>query len=151
MFDLPDWQEFLAVSVRIVIAAFLGAILGLEREREGKAAGLRTHTLVSLGAAVFVLASTESGVTPTDMSRVIQGIATGVGFIGAGTILKLAKDQEIRGLTTAASVWLTAAIGIAVGLGRVWIPVCGVVMALVVLRALRLFEDAEQHPPGKDF
>ncbi|HET9219565.1 MAG TPA: MgtC/SapB family protein, partial [Terriglobia bacterium] len=136
VFDLPDWPHLLKVTVRLVVAAFLGGLLGLQREREGKAAGLRTHMLVALGAALFTIAPLEVGMSSDNLSRVIQGVATGVGFLGAGTILKKRDEQEIYGLTTAAGVWLTAAVGISVGMGQLWIPAIGVVLALIILSAL---------------
>ena len=107
---VPEVGHLTDVAVRLVAAAILGGILGAERELEGKAAGLRTHMLVALGAALFVLLPSEIGMATADLSRVIQGVATGIGVIGAGTILKLRDRQEIIGLTTAANLWLTAAI-----------------------------------------
>jgi putative Mg2+ transporter-C (MgtC) family protein len=115
---LPDATQIARVVIRLLAAALLGAVIGIQRERAGKAAGLRTHMLVSLGAALFVVACLESGMSSSDLSRVIQGLATGIGFIGGGAILKLTEDREITGLTTAAGIWLTAAIGVAAGLGR---------------------------------
>jgi putative Mg2+ transporter-C (MgtC) family protein len=122
--------------VRVLVAAALGGILGAERERAGKAAGLRTHMLVALGSALFVLFPAEAGMNLGDLSRVIQGVATGIGFIGAGTILKRAETEDIQGLTTAASIWLTAAIGLAVGAGQLWLPVICAVTAWFILFVL---------------
>jgi putative Mg2+ transporter-C (MgtC) family protein len=133
LFFLPDAGHITRVTVRLAIAAILGGILGAERESVGKAAGLRTHMLVALGGAMFVLAPAEMGMAADDMSRVIQGVATGIGFIGAGTILKRHESEDILGLTTAANIWLTAAIGIAVGLGRLWLPIVCVAFAWFVL------------------
>jgi putative Mg2+ transporter-C (MgtC) family protein len=101
-----------------MMAALLGGLLGLQRERMRKAAGVRTHMLVSMGAALFVLVPQQNGMPLEDLSRVIQGVIAGIGFLGAGAILKNQSDASIIGLTTAAGVWMTAAIGIACGLGR---------------------------------
>jgi putative Mg2+ transporter-C (MgtC) family protein len=140
LFDLPDGWQLARVSARLVVAVILGGLLGYERERAGKAAGLRTHMLVALGAAIFVLAPLESGMAIADLSRVIQGIITGIGFLGAGAILKRVRRMEIEGLTTAANIWFTAAIGTAVGSGQLWLPTLGTLLALVVLAALRRLE-----------
>jgi len=134
--ELPEWTEVTRVVGRLLLAALLGGLLGYERERGGKAAGLRTHMLVALGAALFTIAPLEAGMTLSDLSRVFQGIATGIGFIGAGTILKRTELQEIKGLTTAAGIWLTAAVGVAVGAGPLWIPIVGAVLALIILSVL---------------
>ena len=107
IFNLPEWTQLIRVSARLLIAAVLGGWIGFERQRERKAAGLRTHILVAMGAALFAIAPLEAGMTISDAGRVFQGIATGIGFIGAGTILKLTEQQEIKGLTTAAGLWLT--------------------------------------------
>ena len=141
IFALPDWPHFLSVTIRLVLAAFLGGVLGFEREREGKPAGLRTHMLVALGAALFGIAPLEVGMTADAASRVIQGVATGIGFLGAGTILKAREQQEIHGLTSAAGIWLTAAVGISIGMGQVWIPAVAVVLALIILSALVYVEN----------
>ncbi len=133
LLSIPEWPQIVRVSLRLSIAVLLGAVLGLERERERKAAGLRTHMLVALGAALFTVAPLESGMSVADLSRVFQGVAAGIGFLGAGTILKLSDEREIRGLTTAATIWLTGAVGVAVGLGRVWVAIFGTVMALTIL------------------
>jgi putative Mg2+ transporter-C (MgtC) family protein len=89
--------------------------------------------LVALGSALFVVAADQAGASPADLTRVVQGIATGIGFVGAGSILKSPEQHSVHGLTTAASVWLTAAVGLAVGTGALWLPVLGVVLALVIL------------------
>ena len=89
-----------------------------------------------MGAALFAIAPLEAGMTISDAGRVFQGIATGIGFIGAGTILKLTEQQEIKGLTTAAGLWLTAAIGMAVGSGLLWIPILATFFAFVILSVL---------------
>ena len=140
LLDLPELGRIADVAVRLAAAAVLGGALGAERELVGKAAGLRTHMLVALGAAMFVVIPSETGVTSADISRVIQGVATGIGFIGAGTILKLRDREEIIGLTTAANLWLTAAIGVGVGMGHLWLPLIGVVIAWVVLVLLTRVE-----------
>src|SRR5205085_6243353 len=105
------------VAVRLLVAVLIGGVVGFEREREGKAAGIRTHMLVSLGAALLTLACLEAGFKSADMSRVVQGLVTGIGFLGAGTILKTNDEHHIRGLTTAASIWMTMSLGVAVALG----------------------------------
>jgi putative Mg2+ transporter-C (MgtC) family protein len=136
VFDIPSSVQLVRVSVRLLVAAVLGGILGLERRRKGKAAGLRTHMLVAVGTALFTIAPLEAGMSLADISRVFQGIATGVGFIGAGTILKLADQEQIKGLTTAASIWLTAAIGAAAGAGSLWLPILGAAFAFIILSVL---------------
>lgn len=140
---LPDWDQALRVAVRLALAAVLGGGLGFERERRRRAAGLRTHMLVSLGAAIFVVSSMESGVSPGDLTRVIQGIAAGIGFVGAGAILKNARRGEVQGLTTAASVWLTAAVGVAAGAGQVATAVLGAALALGVMAWLGRLENRD--------
>ena len=121
------------VLVRLTVATLLGGIVGFERHREGKSAGLRTHMLVALGAALFTLIPQEAHMDTADLSRVIQGVAAGIGFLGAGTILKLEEQHRIEGLTSAASVWLTAAIGMAIGAGWLWPAVVGVVWGWIIL------------------
>jgi putative Mg2+ transporter-C (MgtC) family protein len=119
--------------IRVLSAMALGAILGFQRERAGKPAGLRTHVLVSMGTAVVVLACSGSGMDMAGESRVIQGIVTGIGFIGAGSILKVSEERDIRGLTTAAGLWLTAAVGVSAGLGMVGIAVIATILASAIL------------------
>jgi putative Mg2+ transporter-C (MgtC) family protein len=128
-----ELSELLRGAMLLGVAALLGGLVGFERESVGKEAGLRTHMLVSLGTAFVVVSSVQSGLTPEGISRVVQGLVTGIGFLGAGAILKKETEGDIRGLTTAASLWMTSAIGIAVGLGRVWLAATGCVITLVIL------------------
>ncbi len=152
--DWPDMAELLNTLFRIGLAAAVGALPGLQRERLGMPAGLRTHMLVSMGAALFVMAAIEAGASIDATTRVIQGLATGIGFLGAGAILKSKEGSEIRGLTTAASVWLTAGLGTAVGAGRIWLPIAGGIGAFLVLAFLRPLEramgDASKQRPRDD-
>jgi putative Mg2+ transporter-C (MgtC) family protein len=136
--DGADVEQVTRTLVRLLLAAILGGILGYEREHEGKAAGIRTHMLVSMGAALFVLVPHIGGMHIADMSRVMQGVIAGIGFLGAGAIIKNVSAQKltsenIKGLTTAAGVWMTAAIGIACGLGRETTAIISTVLALCVL------------------
>ena len=144
--DIGDAKQLTQITVRLLIAAILGGILGFEREHKGKAAGVRTHMLVALGAALFVLVPQMSGNQADAMSRVVQGVIAGIGFLGAGTILK-GKDDDaghVKGLTTAAGLWMTAAIGGAAGMGRESTAVLSTLLALAVFsvmpRIVRVFE-----------
>jgi putative Mg2+ transporter-C (MgtC) family protein len=136
--DLGDVAGITRVTVRMLVAVLLGGLLGYERETVGAAAGLRTHMLVSLGSALFVLIPLQAGMQIQDLSRVLQGVTAGIGFLGAGAILKLKNEDDIKGLTTAASVWLTAAVGVAAGMGRESTAVLSTLFALVILALLRL-------------
>ncbi|MCE9561341.1 MAG: MgtC/SapB family protein [Planctomycetes bacterium] len=132
--DIPTVAEGVRMAVRLAIAAALGGLVGWERARAGKEAGIRTHMLVALGSAFFVLVPVLDGMAHADVSRVIQGIATGIGFLGAGVILKPdGPDGRIKGLTTATGLWLTAALGVAVGLGRLTSAVIGALMIVGIL------------------
>ena len=135
--DLGDASDITRVVVRLLVAIALGAMLGYERESVGASAGLRTHMLVCLGSALFVLIPLQAGMKIEDVSRVLQGVTAGVGFLGAGAILKSQHDGQITGLTTAAGVWLTAAVGVAAGMGREATAVMSAVFALVILSLLR--------------
>jgi putative Mg2+ transporter-C (MgtC) family protein len=121
------------IGVRLLMAAVFGGLIGLERQWKGKHAGLRTHMLVSLGAALFVISQFDG--TPDSGSRVVQGVAAGIGFLGAGAILKDHHDT-VKGLTTAADIWLTAAIGVAAGLGRGSTALLATALALIILALL---------------
>lgn len=150
---LTDWHHLAQVFVRLLAASVLGAIIGFEREKAGKAAGLRTHILVSLGTCVFVVACAGAGMSSDGLSRVIQGIVTGIGFLGAGTILKLNEQRDIKGLTTSAGIWMTAAIGVAVGLGMLGVAILSTIVALIVLAVIRKWENKIDPVPtaqGKD-
>jgi putative Mg2+ transporter-C (MgtC) family protein len=138
---IPDPGQVVRAVVRLFVAGLMGALVGAERESLGKAAGLRTHMLVALGSALFVLIPVEFGFQEGDIGRVIQGVATGVGFLGAGTILKRKEESEITGLTTAAAIWLTAAVGLAAGAGRVWLAIVGGLSAWVILYGVRRIEN----------
>ena len=145
--DLPDVTEFTRVVLRLLLAALLGGLLGIERERKGKAAGVRTHMLVSMGAALFVLLASQGGMKDSELSRVIQGVIAGIGFLGAGTILKAEREDKVYGLTTAAGIWLTAAIGVAAGLGRDSTAVLSTLLVLAVLALVPiLVRDVEPAP-----
>jgi putative Mg2+ transporter-C (MgtC) family protein len=134
--DLPDVRTITQLVLRMLLAILLGGLLGYERERQGKAAGLRTHMLVALGSAFFVLIPLQAGMPLADLSRVLQGLIAGIGFLVAGTILKQQDQGLIQGLTTAAGLWLTAAVGVAVGLGREASAVLGTVLAFIILALL---------------
>ena len=132
----------LDLSVRMLVAAILGAAIGFEREIHDHPAGMRTHLLVSLGAAIFTLLSIEAfsgppapnGSLPTDTSRVAAQVVSGIGFLGAGAILKY--GTSVRGLTTAASLWATAAVGMAVGAGSWFVAVVGSAIVIFSLGPL---------------
>lgn len=138
--DVPNVSEVVRAGVRLLVAASLGAVLGYERESAHAAAGLRTHMLVSVGAALFVVTPLLAGMSVGDLSRVLQGLIAGIGFIGAGAIMKLSGEKEIVGLTTAASVWVTAAVGVAAGMGQETTAIFSTVFALFILSALRRFK-----------
>jgi putative Mg2+ transporter-C (MgtC) family protein len=131
--DVADIEQMTRLMLRLLLAAALGGLLGLQRERHGKDAGIRTHMLVALGSALFVLVPAQLGVGDDGISRVVQGVVAGVGFLCAGSILKSSGEDQVRGLTTAAGLWLTAAVGMAAGLGRETTAVVSTLLALAVL------------------
>jgi putative Mg2+ transporter-C (MgtC) family protein len=149
--DLPGVVEVTQLVLRMLLAAVLGGLLGYQRERQGKEAGLRTHMLVALGSTFFVLVPLQAGMSIGDLSRVLQGITAGIGFLIAGTILQRQARGEIHGLTTAAGLWLTAAVGVAVGLGREASAVLGTVLAFIILALLPRVKPAAERdaPPGE--
>ncbi|MGV3466356.1 MAG: MgtC/SapB family protein [Heyndrickxia sp.] len=138
--------EEIELIARLVIAGILGALVGFEREKRFKEAGLRTHFLVAVGSALAMIVSkyafydvVHSGTIELDPSRIAAGVVSGVGFLGAGTIL--VQRQSVRGLTTAAGLWATAGIGLAIGSGMYIVSICGTVLVLVGLEVLkRLFQ-----------
>ena len=136
----PEAEAMARITVRLIVAMIFGAVIGIQRERAGKPAGLRTHMLVALGAAVFIIASGEFGMNPDSISRVIQGLVTGIGFLGAGAILKLYDKRAVEGLTTAAGIWMTAALGVAVGLGRFGLALVATLLAWMTLSLVRQME-----------
>jgi putative Mg2+ transporter-C (MgtC) family protein len=131
--DIADLEHLTRMVLRLVLAAFLGGLLGLQRERNGKEAGIRTHMLVAAGSALFVLVPLQTGMDEDGVSRVLQGLLAGIGFLCAGTILKLQDEEHVRGLTTAAGIWMTAAIGMACGLGRETTAVLSTLLVLGIL------------------
>lgn len=145
---MPSTHDLMRILVRLLAALAVGGLIGFQRERVGKAAGLRTHMLVSLGTTLLVVCSLESGMDAQAASRVIQGLVTGIGFLGAGAIMKIQEEQEIRGLTTAAGIWMTAAASVAIGLGQIGIGLIGAVIAWVVLGFLhRISPQPKAGPP----
>lgn len=145
--DLMDVEKATRLALRLVLAAVLGGLLGWQRESRGKEAGLRTHMLVSMGSALFVLGAHQAGVDMGNASRVIQGVIAGVGFLGAGAILKEENNghAHIRGLTTAAGIWLTAAIGMCAGLGEDTTAIISTVLALLVLSVVPMVSKGKPH------
>lgn len=130
--DIPDVAQLTLITVRLLVAVALGGLLGWERELRGKAAGVRTHMLVAAGAALFVLIPQQAGASLADISRVMQGLIAGVGFLGAGAIILGNQQVSTKGLTTAAGIWLTAAIGVAAGIGREATAVLATFIALLI-------------------
>ncbi|WP_251956387.1 MgtC/SapB family protein [Nostoc commune] len=140
-------NDWLNISFRLCIALIIGAIIGLDRQIRNKPAGLRTHMLVSFGSAMFILIimQTEELQDSSDaLSRVIQGVATGVGFLGAGEIVRQSPQEsqrfEIHGLTSAAAIWVSAALGIAAGCGLWQLALISSVLTLVILNVFKRFE-----------
>jgi putative Mg2+ transporter-C (MgtC) family protein len=140
-------NDWLNIGFRLGLALLFGAIIGIERQFRHKPAGLRTHMLVSLSSAVFTLIAIQtSGVqhTPDALSRVIQGIAAGVGFLGAGEIVRqssqASQSLEVHGLTSAAAVWVSAALGIAAGCGLWQLGLIAAVLTFVVLNVFKRLE-----------
>jgi len=131
--DLGDVERATQVLMRLLLAALLGGLLGLERELQGKAAGIRTHMLVAASSTLVVVVALQSGIGEDGLSRVLQGLLAGVGFVCAGAILKLEREEQVHGLTTAAGVWMTSAIGIAAGLGREMTAAISTLLVLAIL------------------
>ncbi|HEY9640642.1 MAG TPA: MgtC/SapB family protein [Coleofasciculaceae cyanobacterium] len=140
--DPNDWFSILS---RISLAIFAGGIVGLERQLDRKPAGLRTHMLVSLGSALFVMTSLQLGTHGNDnTSRVIQGIVSGIGFLGAGEIFAKSRstpdDVKIQGLTSAAAIWVSASLGVAAGSGLWFVASTGAIATLIILKMVKAAE-----------
>jgi putative Mg2+ transporter-C (MgtC) family protein len=136
-----DWFSILA---RLSLAVFAGGAIGLERQLDRKPAGLRTHMLVSLGAALFVMTGLQLGGSPDGASRVIQGIVAGIGFLGAGEIFSKSRDNlheaRIQGLTSAAAIWVSASLGVAAGAGLWFMALVGAIATVFILQLVRQME-----------
>ncbi|HEY4271560.1 MAG TPA: MgtC/SapB family protein [Candidatus Udaeobacter sp.] len=137
---LTNHDQLLRVFIRLFAAILLGGLMGLQRVSARKPSGLRIHTLICLGTTVVLLSCSAAGISLEGASRVIQGIVTGIGFIGAGSILKLSEDHLVSGLTVSTRIWATAAVGIAIGLGHVGIALIVAVLIILVLGVLRALE-----------
>lgn len=145
--DLAEVERITRAAWRMGEALLLGAAIGWDRERRDAEAGLRTHMLVALGAALFVLIPQESGMNDDQLSRIVQGLVSGIGFLGAGAVLKDQEEGRIHGLTTAASLWAAAAVGLAAGLGRTGTAIMATGFILLVLVWLRRWRrDSPQRP-----
>ena len=123
----------LEITLRLLLAAALGAIIGYQRERTRKPAGLRTHVLICVGAALFTVASVYGFGAFSDPARVAAGVVAGIGFIGAGAIIRRGEEGVVGGLTTAATIWVVAGIGLAAGAGLYLASAVVTVIALIVL------------------
>ena len=137
-----DWGE---LTCRLLLASLIGGAIGLNRQMAGKAGGLRTHMLVSLGAALFVLITTVGATAhPDAVSRAIQGVATGVGFLGAGEIVRQARatsgQPEVKGLTSAAAIWVTASLGMTASIGLWQLSLIGTLLTLLILSGAKWLE-----------
>ncbi|GAB4571685.1 MAG: hypothetical protein Kow0077_09050 [Anaerolineae bacterium] len=129
-------QQILVIG-ELLLAAMLSMLIGLDRERRHRPAGMRTHMLVGIGSCLFTVLSVH-GFPGSDTSRVAANIVTGIGFLGAGTIIQ--HKSDVRDLTTAASIWTTAAVGMAAGLGLWFVAIVATLIVWTVLAVLRLFQ-----------
>lgn len=133
-------QIEMTMVARVLLAALLGAIIGVQRESRGKAAGLRTNALITLGSAMFgVLSVTLVPHAQGDPSRIAAAVVSGIGFLGGGAILR--HEQHVLGLTSAATIWVDAAIGLAAGVGMYAVAISVTVITLFVLEVLPHFEN----------
>lgn len=141
-----------ALALRLALATVLGAAVGLNREMSLKPAGLRTHALVSLGAALLTYVGLQFAHAgdPAAASRVVQGLIAGIGFLGGGAILHQAHGRPIHGLTTAASIWIVAATGVAVGAGLWRGATIAVVLTLIILTIGHYIDNAVRKVSGPD-
>jgi putative Mg2+ transporter-C (MgtC) family protein len=141
----PDAAHVVEVAVRLTVAALLGGVIGWNRQTAKQPAGLRTHMLVALGTALFVLTPLEAGGTAREITEAVKGIAAGIGFLGAGPILRGRTGpadslEEVHGLTTAASIWVTAAVGLAAGAGLFVSAGMTVVLGWIILVPVKRLE-----------
>jgi putative Mg2+ transporter-C (MgtC) family protein len=148
--NIPSGAHVVRILLRLFVALIIGGMVGLQRELTHKPAGLRTHMLLALGTAFLIVAAEESGLSKSDLSRVVQGLVTGIGFLGGGAILKLTAEHEIHGLTTAAGLWMTAAASVAAGFGQLPLAIVGVCLGLVVLAAFVKVEKRLGHHASQD-
>jgi putative Mg2+ transporter-C (MgtC) family protein len=148
--SVPDAHQLVRITVRLLVALLIGTLIGLQRELTHKPAGLRTHMLVALGTALFIVGAAEAGMHLDSLSRIVQGLATGIGFLGGGAILKLTSEKEIHGLTTAAGIWATAAASAVAALGQIAAAFIGVLFGLLILIVLRKIERVLGHRAKKD-
>ncbi|MBI2172802.1 MAG: MgtC/SapB family protein [Candidatus Aenigmarchaeota archaeon] len=126
------------IAIKIVIAAIVGLLIGLEREIRKKPAGMRTHALVCIGATLFTVLSFSFVGSTVDTSRIAAGIVTGIGFLGAGVIFR--AEDRVKGITTAAELWVLAAIGVAIGMGMYFAAAISTLVVLVVLWPAKMLE-----------
>jgi putative Mg2+ transporter-C (MgtC) family protein len=139
-------DDVLSIILRLILALIVGALIGVERETSHKPAGLRTHMLVSFGSALFILANLElpTSDNQSGVSRTIQGIAAGIGFLGGGEIIRSHRQnserEEVRGLTSAAAIWVSAALGTLAGCGLWQISLIGAVLSYLVLKVVKKLE-----------
>jgi putative Mg2+ transporter-C (MgtC) family protein len=139
------------MALRLVVAALLAGLIGWEREQKGRAAGLRTHILVALGSALFMLAPGMAGIAAEHNTRVMQGIASGIGLVGAGAVLRSRVGARVEGLTTAASIWLTAAIGMAAGMGMLVLAILAAGIGWIVVAAIpKLIGETPAHQEDRN-
>ncbi|MGB7053896.1 MAG: MgtC/SapB family protein [bacterium] len=131
-------MEWTTIVIRLAVSIVVGGLIGLERELEHKPAGLRTIILVCLGSTIFMLIGLELGLAGSETGRIVAGVVTGVGFLGAGAIIR--ARGEVYGLTTAATIWLASGLGLAVGAGYYILAIIACVSVLVVLRILGIVE-----------
>jgi putative Mg2+ transporter-C (MgtC) family protein len=144
---LTNHDHLLRVFIRLFAAILLGGLIGLQRVSATKPAGMRTHVLVCLGTTAVLLSCSATAFSLEGASRVIQGILIGIGFIGAGSILKLSEEHLIHGLTVSVRIWTTAAVGIAIGLGQVGIALITTVLTILVLAVLAASERRTEKRP----
>jgi putative Mg2+ transporter-C (MgtC) family protein len=143
--EMPS-HPWVSLVLRLGLALFSGAVIGWDRQAADKPAGLRTHMLVSVGAAIFVLGALED--SAESASRAVQGVAAGIGFIGAGEILHVTRNTDqarVKGLTSAAAVWVSAALGVSAGYGLWRLALLGSIVTFLVLTAAKWLE---AHMPG---